>query len=206
MNNYKFIGGTGISVPIPRSSQMLHEDMLCGIETGVYQLGEVIEPKTYRKHLMDSSGQIITREFAVSGRKIPLSHLRKKILEKHIKLGIVRESSDIIQQNILLWADHSTLLNSGYLVFTIRVLYCNRIFYTDTEMNEKTNQEWNVQAIVETPELYMICNAEDSLVEKLSYTDTRLEDIKQLKKIIHIENDKVRDVMRFFLGNTLIIS
>ena len=101
---------------------------------------------------------------------------------------------------MLLWADHASILNHGHLVLTIRVLYNTKIFYTDDEIESTSGRKINVQALVETPELYTICNTSDSLAEKLSYTNTRLEDVKQLEIPLDVDGVKVMDTMRIFLG------
>lgn len=47
-------------------------------------------PKKYKKIVMNSDGTLKEVEFTVSGRKIPLTEIRKRELDKFEKLGIVR--------------------------------------------------------------------------------------------------------------------
>lgn len=57
----------------------------------------------------------------------------------------------------------------------------------------------NVQEIVETPELYILGKTNDSLAEKLSYTETRLEDVTNLKTLSSC-GKTFNDQLRFFIG------
>ena len=57
----------------------------------------------------------------------------------------------------------------------------------------------NVQEIVESPELYILGKTNDSLAEKLSYTETRLEDLTNLKPL-SINRKVFDDELRFFIG------
>lgn len=47
-------------------------------------------PKKYKKLVMNSDGTLKEVKFTVSGRKIPLTEIRKRELDKFEKLGIVR--------------------------------------------------------------------------------------------------------------------
>ena len=47
-------------------------------------------PKKYKKLVMNSDGTLKEVEFTVSGRKIPLTEIRKRELDRFEKLGIVR--------------------------------------------------------------------------------------------------------------------
>ena len=175
--------------------------MLDGVRSGKYLLGDLIEPKKYKKFTLDNTGQINEVEYSVSGRKIPLNTIRKKLYDDHQKLGIMRDIKDHqVKRHLLLWADHSSLLNAGYLLFTVRVIYSSKMFFTDEEMFERTQKHYDVQSMVETPTLYIFGSTKDSLAEKLSYTETRLEDIKQLEIPLNVDGNEVFDIMRIFLG------
>ena len=50
------------------------------IESGEYVLGDTIVPQTYKKVVLTEDGTIKTEFFTVSGRKIPLSDIRERIL------------------------------------------------------------------------------------------------------------------------------
>lgn len=60
------------------------------LQEGEYTIGELVVPKKYKKLVMNSDGTLKEVEFTVSGRKIPLTKIRKRELDRFEKLGIVR--------------------------------------------------------------------------------------------------------------------
>lgn len=64
------------------------------IESGEYVLGEMIVPQSYKKVSLTKNGIIKTETLTVSGRKIPLSEIRERLLMEHEKMGLIRASDD----------------------------------------------------------------------------------------------------------------
>ena len=89
----KTFGGE-ISTPVPRTSKALRDTLRQKIADGEYQLGEIITPKCYKKLSLHPDGTLKEEYYWVSGRKIPLLDIRKKLLEEHEKEGLVRDHSD----------------------------------------------------------------------------------------------------------------
>ena len=58
----------------------------------------------------------------------------------------------------------------------------------------------DVQEIVESPELYLLGKTSDKLEEKLTYTETRMEDIVNLSTPLEIDEKVLCDEWRFFTG------
>ncbi|XP_065681593.1 uncharacterized protein LOC136095227 [Hydra vulgaris] len=83
------LSGSGISVPIPRSFKKIKEDLNQNITCGKYILGTLIEPKIYSSISTDKHGKIEISKSSISGRKISLHELRKKIFENHISQKII---------------------------------------------------------------------------------------------------------------------
>ena len=81
------------------------------------------------------------------------------------------------QRFFMNWGDYSSLLSSGVLVYTVKVIYCQKIFYTDQEVLQKTGKAVDVQSLVEQPHIYIFAHCNDSISEKLSYIMLRREDI-----------------------------
>ena len=170
------------------------------VKNGKYQLGDLIEPKTYKKYALDANGKITELSYTVAGRKIPLNVIRENLYKEHVKLGIIRPTK-IINRNLIVWADHASVLSYGFLLITIKVIYSKTLFYTDLEMKELTGKTHDVQKLVETPSIYILGQTRDCISEKLTYIDTRIEDIQQLKIHIELEDEKIiKDTMRFFQG------
>ena len=61
--------------------------MVKNAEDGTYLLGELVEPKTYYKLVLDSNGTISKIPFTVHAQRIPLRDLRRKIFNEHKKAG-----------------------------------------------------------------------------------------------------------------------
>ena len=89
----KTFGGE-ISAPVPRTSKALRDTLRQKIADGEYLLGEIITPKCYKKLSLHPDGTLKKEYFWVSGRKIPLLEIRKRLLEEHEKEGLVRDHSD----------------------------------------------------------------------------------------------------------------
>ncbi|KAK2549139.1 hypothetical protein P5673_030514 [Acropora cervicornis] len=60
------------------------------VESGEFVLGEMIVPQTFKKVMLTKEGHLKTETFTVSGRKIPLLEIRKRMLKEHESLGIMR--------------------------------------------------------------------------------------------------------------------
>ena len=56
-------------------------------------------------------------------------------------------------RHLIIWADNSTLLNDGYLLMTVNVLYDEAVFYTNEEMEEQGKGNIAVQSLVERPQV-----------------------------------------------------
>ena len=82
---------------------------------------------------------------------------------------------------------------------TVGVIYNKAIYYTDEEFFAVSGNQINVQELVEVPEIYILGHTRDFLAEKLTYTETRMEDILNLHEL-KIDQYSVQDCMRFFIG------
>ena len=210
-------------------------ELVDGLKDGTYDAGDLINPKQFTKLCRDESGNLVHQTFEVSGRKICLDRILKKLLERHKKQGLVRYVSidlqklstedmlsllshleiphnalddeedlriclrrNLTQRHLILWVDHASVLNGGHLLITIKIIYDKRFYLT----SEETQQKVDVQAIVEEPEVYIFARSRDTLEEKLSYCETRQEDMK----ILHLgtideDGTKICNIMRFTTGD-----
>ena len=107
------------------------------------------------------------------------------------------------RRHLLVWQDHSTLVNHGHLLLMVRVMYDPAVYYTPEEMKDITGKEVDIQEIIETPEVYLLAQASDTIIDKLSYIDTRVEDIKELSVKVKASQGEIEitDIMRFFSGD-----
>ena len=184
---------------MPRPYTKLREELIDGIKSGQYLIGTLIEPKRFTKHIIDKNGEIKETEYQVCGRKIPLNTIRERMLKHHQQLGIMRNLPKI-KRHLVFWADHSCILNTGYLLFTVRLIYNEEIYFTDKEIFQQKGLVYDVQEIVESPQIYILGQSDDSLSDKLTYTDSRLEDVENIIPLT-TENGIVEDEVRFFIGS-----
>ena len=61
---------------MPRTYSQLKQEMIENVRKGKYLLGELIEPKSYKKFIIDKDGMITESMYTVSGRKIPINAIR----------------------------------------------------------------------------------------------------------------------------------
>ena len=87
--------GDEISIPTPATNKGIKEKLEVKIRNKEYLLGELIVPRKYKKMVLAEDGKSLKEEcFTVSGRKISLIEIRRRLMEKHEKLGIVRKTTD----------------------------------------------------------------------------------------------------------------
>ena len=114
-------------------------------------------------------------------------------------IGILKPAESYCR-HFVVWGDHSSILNSGYLLYTTKVIYSTKIFYTDEEMFERTGRVIDVQSLVEQPEIYIVAQCNDSIAEKMSFVSERRDDILKMGSSLTIDDVIVNDEMRFFQG------
>ena len=116
-------------------------------------------------------------------------------IKEHLK-GIERT------RHLMLWADNSTLLNHGYLLMTVNILYDEAVFNTDKEMEEQGKGNIDVQSLVERPQVYILARCGSSEAEQLAYINTRKICLEGLQNTIKTSGGiEMTDVMRLFHGD-----
>ena len=90
------LGGSGISIPKPRTYEDIKKEINRKVESGEYMLGELVVPKKYKRLKIDDDGSIIEEDFTVEARKIPINEIRERIYKEHVELG----KQSIIEQDI----------------------------------------------------------------------------------------------------------
>ena len=106
-------------------------------------------------------------------------------------------------RHLQIWHDHSTLANSGHILFTISCLYDPALYLTDDEYLHITGKKVNIQAVIEKPQVYIVARCKSCDVEQLAYVDTRVCCLQNLQKNLEMSNGvQVKDVMRFFHGDS----
>ena len=71
-------------------------------------------------------------------------------------------------RHLQIWHDHSTLANTGHIIFTVNCLYDPAIYMTDEEYKEAAGKVTNVQAEVEKPHVYIVARCRSCDAEQLA--------------------------------------
>ena len=66
--------------------------MLQMVKDGKYQLGDLLQPKSFTKFILAENGELNRSVFTISGRKIPIKDILSKVLTKHIEMGKMRKN------------------------------------------------------------------------------------------------------------------
>ena len=100
-------------------------------------------------------------------------------------------------RHLMIWSDHSSIMNHGHLLLTVNAIYDPAFYYTSEELHGK-----NVQELVEKPHIYIMARCRDTIEDQLLYSETRLEDIYELgNQLLSSQKVSIRDICRFFHGD-----
>ena len=102
------------------------------------------------------------------------------------------------------WHDHSDILNHPYVNFMVSCIYDPAVYLSNEEYQLKfPNRKQDIQTIVEKPYLYILGQSGSSDIDQLTYSDTRVEDLKEMHKCITATsmNAPFQDVFRMFSGD-----
>ena len=104
-------------------------------------------------------------------------------------------------RTLAIWHDHSTILNTGYILFAVWVVFDSAVFYSHAELAE-TQTKVNIQSFVEEPTIYMIAPSTSSPADQLALVGDRIECLQELSKPVKASNGvEVRDCLRSFCGD-----
>ena len=110
-------------------------------------------------------------------------------------------------RHFVTWHDAYVIANHGHILFNVHVMYDPAVFYTSKEYKELTGCNVNIQKEVEGPQLYIVgrCKSND---EQLSYIETRIECLEELKTELQLSSidEKYEGIllnysMRLFKGD-----
>ena len=101
------------------------------------------------------------------------------------------------QRHLIMWHDGSTISNHGHVLFMVAEVYDKAIHYTDEQVLKNTGKKIDVQSTIEKPEIYILARCPPSS-QLTAYSETRMEDLKELCKGLSFRNTEIVDIMRFF--------
>lgn len=90
-------------------------------------------------------------------------------------------------RTLAIWRDHSTILNTGYIIFAVWVIYDTAVFLTETEYKAKAGKHiTDIQAVIEEPEIYMIAPSSSSPSDQLALVSGHLEWLHYLTRLTKV--------------------
>ena len=220
-------------MPVDMTSRDICDHCCEKILFGEIDIGVNTVERQYEKLILTKSGAIETCKFSVYGKKHPLTNIRRNLLKRHYRymrrnsdayfenidiatlterlaslnelnwddsINTMKQKLKIFKRtrNIIMWHDASVIANHSHSFF---------VFYTSTEYQEISRDTVDVQAEIESPELYIIgrCKSND---EQLGYIETRLQCLKDLGVGVNLktidnqyEDVTINDRMCFLHGD-----
>ena len=108
------------------------------------------------------------------------------------------------RRTLAIWHDHSTILQTGYILFAVWVLYDPAVFYTQEEwkIQHRGQVQTYIQSLVEEPMIYMLAPSSSSPADQLALIGDRIECLQELSQPITASNgEQIHDQLRFFCGD-----
>ena len=228
----KRIGSSGVTFPMFPTVKQERQKVSNKIQNQEIDIGEKVVPSSYKNFTVNSQTlQVQENTVLFTARKISLISIRKKLLERHESLGIVRYSSDEYFDNlsateidclskkfgtsslrqlknvcrmrhIKVWHDHSSIAAHGYLLVLVSVLYDPAFFYTTEEMKSLKGIDIDVPALLDQAEIHILGRSSSSTEDQLMFVETRRNSLKDIQESLYTSNGvEVVDVIRFFYGD-----
>ena len=177
----------GVPFPIHRHSSFHKRKILDQIESGEIAEGIPVVPTTVSAISYNrSNNSVFEKASTIHARKIPLLDIRKRLLEKHEKLGILRISASDGEQMtryMKMWHDHSSIAGLASIIYDVN------IYLTQQEVDEKvSDSKFDVQSTVEAPELHILGRSSSSLEDQAHFTECRNECLSKLNIPLHLSN------------------
>ena len=97
INSLDISGCHDVTLPVDESNEEVTERLREKIKNGEYTIGELIVPQKFIKTTL-CGNRIEKEEVEISGRKIDITYIRKKLLEKNEKF--MRKRSDEVFDNM----------------------------------------------------------------------------------------------------------
>ena len=105
-------------------------------------------------------------------------------------------------RHLIMWHDHSTILNLGCILMTIHIAYDPAVFLTQAEYESKFKSNRLVQSVVEMPVLYLFAGGSSSIEDQAALIPDRLDCLQSLSQPITTSTGiEVSDTLRFFIGD-----
>ncbi|KAI8481571.1 hypothetical protein Bbelb_406710 [Branchiostoma belcheri] len=162
-----------------------------------------IQEKLLKKHVED--GFLRPQENYDTMDETTVTRLLEEINENNDTLSLEEKKEKLktlrTTRHLCRWLDHSTILNTGYLLVTVHTLYDPAVYYTAKELEEQGRGQVDIQSEVEKPEVYLLARSRGSIAEQLLYSDCQRSDLQSLSETVQYKDNQVTDWMRCFIGD-----
>ena len=157
------------------------------------------EHEKYMRLMKDAELEALTRPDLIQMANKCHLHFPSNASDDDLRNRLTRAQRT---RTFALWHDHSTILQTGYILFAVWVIYDTAVFFTPEEYLQKSGQKVNLQETIEEPLAYMIAPCSSSPSDQLSLIGDRLECLTQLTQTV-VSNCgiAIQDELRFFCGD-----
>ena len=106
------------------------------------------------------------------------------------------------QRSLVIWHDHATVLNSGFIMVTVHILYDDAVVLTNEEYHQEHHRNVDIQSQIEQPEIYMLALGSPSIEDQAALLPERVACLHDLSETITASNGvAVTDRLQFFIGD-----
>ena len=196
----------GVPFPMQHHSSFHKKKLFNEIPEAIPVVPTLVPSLTYNK----AEKKVIEKDVTVYTNKVPLMDIRRRLLEKHEKLGLLRQeysehddlSHPTATRYLKIWHDHSSIAGHGHFLVSVSVIYDSALFLSQEEADLKLERSIDVQSTIETPELHILGRSSSSIEDQALFSACRNQCLSDLNTPLHLSNGvQVNDVMRFFHGD-----
>lgn len=111
---------------------------------------------------------------------MPPIDVRKKTLQKHEELGLIRNSELNSVRYLKIWHDHLSIAGHGHFLVLVSVLYDSNFYLTTEEVEKNTGKVVDVQSTVEIPEIHILGRSSSSIQDQSLFSACRNECLSEI--------------------------
>lgn len=167
--------------------------------------------QTIREKTLKMNKNIIRQRTDNEYQAMSREEIKERLIELNEKVAVDEDMETLKQRllkyertrNWLLWHDHSTISNCGFMLFMVREMYDPAIHLSNDEYKDEPGITLDVQSRVEAPHLYLLGASSSKDIDQLKFVPTRRECLKGLSNpIVSEQGIKVYDNMRMMNGDS----
>lgn len=142
--------------------------------------------QTIREKTLKMNKNIIRQRTDNEYQAMSREEIKERLIELNEKVAVDEDMETLKQRllkyertrNWLLWHDHSTISNCGFMLFMVREMYDPAIHLSNDEYKDEHGITLDVQSRVEAPHLYLLGASSSKDIDQLKFVPTRRECLK----------------------------